>query len=80
MCSLDTMCSKNEGAEIVLNLDGARFTNHTAHVACGVKVVDIRSRDLKRSYLLLNFQIRDHSYVFEMHLMKGTKDGHKYFR
>ena len=47
MRSLDTMYSKNEGIEIALTLDGARFASHAAHVACGVKVADTRARNPK---------------------------------
>ena len=80
MCSLDKISSRHEGVEIALTLDGAIFTSHAAHVACGVKVVGVRARDPKCRDLPLNFQSREYSYVFKMYLMKDTKDGHEHFK
>ena len=77
---LDIISSRYEGTEIVLTLDGARFASCIAHITYRVKVVDIRVRDLKHYDLPLNFQSYEHSYMFEIHLMKDTKDGHKYFK
>ena len=78
--SFDTTCFKHEGAEIALTLDGSRFTSHAAHVACGVKVSEIRGRDPKRRDLLLHFQSREYSYAFEMHVTKDAKGGHECFK
>ena len=44
MYSLNRISSKYEGIEVVLALDGARFTLHIAHLIHGFKV-NIRVRD-----------------------------------
>jgi len=66
--------------EIYATLNGAKFTNHMSHVTCGLKIVDIRAIDPNTNQLLLNFQSRDLSFVFESHLMKDTKESYKHFK
>ena len=80
MYSLDTIYSRYEGVEIALTLDRARFISYIAHIMHRAKVVDIRARDPKHHDLPLNFQSHEHSHVFKMYLMKGTKDRYKYFK
>ena len=70
----------NSAIETCATIDGANFTSHVSHVTCGLKIVDIRAIDPKTNKLLLNFQSRDLSFVFESHLMKDTKEGYNHFK
>ena len=79
MYQLDSIAEQEEGIELSLTLDGAKFTNHITHVTCSIKVVDVRARDPINKNLLINVQSRDLSFVFKCHLMKDTKEGYKFF-
>ena len=63
MHSLDKI-AENSKVEIYAILDGAKFTNHIAHVTCRIKVINIRAIDSKINDLLLNFQSRELSFIF----------------
>ena len=76
--SLDTL-AENLEVEICTTLDGAKFANHMSYVTCDMKVIDVRAIDQKND-LLVNFQIRELSFVFECHLMKDGKEGHAFSR
>ena len=75
MYSLDRICLKYKGTEIVLTLDGFKFAAYIAYVVCRVKVVDIKEIDPKYRNLLLKFQRHKYSCIFEIHLIKDTKYG-----
>ena len=62
---LDFLANELEGIEIALTLDRAALTNNLSHVTCGVKIVDVIARDPSTNRLVLYFQSRDHSFVFE---------------
>ena len=80
MYLLNINSSRYKGTKIVLILDRTRFILHIAYIMYRVKVFNIRVRYLKRRNLLMNFQSYEYSFMFEMHLMKDTKDGYKYLK
>ena len=77
MHSLEKVAENTE-VEICSTWDGSTFTNNASHVTRGMKVIDTRAIDPKTNDLLVNFQSRELSFVFECHLMKDTKEGHAF--
>ena len=63
MHKLDTLTSKIGGFEVALAIAGARLINNISHVTCGVKIINVRGRSIRKNSLVIDFQRRDNYHV-----------------
>ena len=83
MYGLDELAETCDDIEISITLYGTKLTSNLFHVTAGLKIVDVRAKEPETGKLLMafgNLQSRDNSIVMELHLMKDSKDGYKYFK